>query len=123
MSVEIISYKDISIIYTNLSGLAKEEGFEVLQEAVDVISQYPPKSVYSLINVEGIKINSAFIDEIKRVGKSNAPYVKGTAAVGLTSMTKLIARTMIKFTGRKAELFDTVEDAKEWLYLVHMGEK
>lgn len=123
MGISKLTYKDIEIIKTNLSGLTLEEGNRVLQEAVDVISKYPENSVLSLINVEGIKVNSAFLDEIKAVGRKNGPYVKGTAAVGLTSMTKLMAKAIIKFTGRKAALFDDEESAMEWLYQVHLGEK
>lgn len=123
MSVDKTTYKGIEIICTNLSGLTKEDGHEVLQEAIDIIGKYPKKSVLSLINAEGIRINSAFLDEIKEVGKKNDPYVLGTAVVGLTSMTKLMARGVIKFTGRKAELFDDEESAMEWLYQVHLGNK
>ncbi|MCV9388760.1 STAS/SEC14 domain-containing protein [Reichenbachiella ulvae] len=123
MGVSKMTYKDVEIITTDLSGLTIDEGNKVLNEAVAVISKYPEKSVLSLINVEGIKINSAFLDEIKEVGKKNGPYVKGTAVVGLTSMTKLMARAIIKFTGRKAALFDDEESALAWLYQVHLGEK
>ncbi|PIB33992.1 hypothetical protein BFP72_00365 [Reichenbachiella sp. 5M10] len=123
MSVEVISYKDISIVYTDLSNKTIEEGTQTLQQAVEVVSQFPLGSVYSLLNVEGIRFNSQYLDEIKKVGKLNAPYVKGTAAVGLTSMTKLIGRAIIKFTGRKAELCETIDDAKEWLYQVSQGVK
>ncbi|UXP33856.1 hypothetical protein N6H18_07845 [Reichenbachiella agarivorans] len=123
MSVTSIPYKDITIIQTDLSGKSIDEGIDVLREAVEVISKYPANSVLSLINVTGLRFNSTYLNEIKMVGKKNAPFVKGTAAVGLTSMTKLIAKTMIQFTGRKAELFDDEESAKEWLYLVSKGER
>ncbi len=122
-AIGIITYKDLRVVYTNLEGLTIEEAMKGINAAIDVIHQYPHKSVYSLVNMTDMRFNSELRDEISRVGKINAPYMKATVIVGLTSITKLMAKAIIKLTGRKAALFDDVESGKEWLYQVSIDNK
>lgn len=120
--IEFIRYKDITIVYTNLEGLSSSEAKDVVCQAKDVIQSSPLKSVYSLVNMTNMNFNSDLKKEIRDAGKLNAPFVKVTALVGLNPILKLIAKTVIKLTGRKADLFDDVPSAKEWLYLYRSDE-
>ena len=113
--VSTINEKDKIIIFTDLANLTGEDALSVMSEAVDVISQYQPKSVFSLVDMTGMRFNKIVIEKVTEVARMNEPYVKVTAIVGLNSVAKLIAKSVIKLTGRNTVLFDQIEEAKNWL--------
>jgi hypothetical protein len=123
ITIEEIEHKGLTILYTNLSKLSIEDAMEMLTNASLIISQQPLKSVYSMVNLEGMRFNKELIKKITEAGHSNAPYVKATAICGLTSMTKLIAKTVINLTGRKAKICNNIKDGKEWLHKVSQEKK
>lgn len=103
------------ILYTNLSGKSIEDAFVIMKKASSMVRNCPPKSVLSMLNVEGMRFNKSFLEELKNMGKQNEPYILGTAVFGLSSITKLISKAVIQFTGRQAGLFDTKEECLDWL--------
>jgi hypothetical protein len=52
---------------------------------------------------------------MKEYVASNKPYVVAAAVIGVTGMKQFIYNTVMKFSGRTIMLFDTIEQAKEWL--------
>ncbi|MEO9803004.1 MAG: hypothetical protein ABJF04_07140 [Reichenbachiella sp.] len=114
--VNSITHKGLSIIYSNLSNLDHDIAKSTMQSTVGVITEMPLKSVYSLINMEGLVLSRDLIAEIKSVGTANAPFVKATAICGLSPMASFLANSVIKVTKRNARLFKTPEEGKDWLY-------
>lgn len=114
--VNSISYKGLSIIYSNLSNLDHDIAKSTMQSTVGVITKMPLKSVYSLIDMKGLVLSRDLIAEIKSVGMTNAPFVKATAICGLSPMASFLANSVIKVTKRNAKLFKTPEEGKAWLY-------
>ncbi|MEP2026603.1 MAG: hypothetical protein ABJH98_02010 [Reichenbachiella sp.] len=110
-----IEIEDKTIIFTDLANLTPEEGPEVMDEAARVISQYAPKSVMSLVDMTDMRFNKVVIAKVTEIARMNEPYVKVTAIVGLNSVAKLIAKSVIKLTGRNTVLFNEIEEAKNWL--------
>lgn len=115
MSVQFIDHKEVSILYTDLSKKSKDENIEVMEKAKTIIGMRPKKSVLVLLNVEGMRYSKEFLDKMKEIGKANEPYVKATAIVGLTAITKLIAKGVAQFTGRKSGFFENELQALDWL--------
>lgn len=113
--VSIIDENDEIIIFTDLRNLSAEDAPIIMDEAAKVISQYPPKSVMSLVDMTDMRFNKVVIAKVTEIARINEPYVKVTAIVGLNSVAKLIAKSVIKLTGRNTVLFDEVEAAKNWL--------
>jgi len=111
-----IKYKDIGILLTDLSHLDPQSAINILEESLTVVPTYGKKAVYSLIDVTEIKFNPALMNIFRKVGRENLPYVIGTAVCGLTPMTKLLAKGVIRVSGRKASFFDKLDEGKEWLY-------
>ncbi len=115
MSVQFIDHKGVSILYTDLSKKSKDENMEVMEQAKKIIGMRPEKSVLVILNVEGMRYSKEFLDKMKAIGKANEPYVKATAILGLTAVTKLIAKGVAQFTGRKSGFFDGEQEALDWL--------
>ncbi|MEL7004560.1 MAG: hypothetical protein AAFN93_17770 [Bacteroidota bacterium] len=112
----IIKYKDIDIVYTDISNCSPEEAVVAFENCQEVIGKMPLNSVYSLVNAKGARFNSNLIQTIKDTVKKNNPYNKATAVSGLSQLSRLMVNSIISFTGRQMKLTDTVDDAKEWLY-------
>lgn len=115
MNVQIISHKGMDIFFTDLSNKTIEESQEIISEANKKIKMFPSKSVRSMINVQGMRYNTEFLNEMKNAGKDNAPYVIATAVYGLSAITKMIAKGVAQFTDRKTGFFDTQLEAMDWL--------
>jgi len=113
--VTIIDEQGKTIVFTNLANLKTEDSPAVMDEAVRVISQYPLKSVMSLVDMTNMRFNKAVIAKVTDIARKNEPYVFVTAIAGLNSVAKLIAKSVINLTGRNTVLFDDIEEAKAWL--------
>lgn len=114
--VKNIAYKELSIIYSNLSNLDQDIAKSTMRSTVGIITKMPLKSAYSLINLDGLTLTRDLIAEIKLVGAKNTPYVKATAICGLNPMASFLANSVIKITKRNAKLFKSPEEGKAWLY-------
>lgn len=115
-SCNVIKYKELDIVYTDISGASPEESIEVFERNQQIISQMPLKSVYSLVNAADARFNSNLIQKIKETVKKNNPHSKATAVCGLNALSRLMVNSIIAFTGRQMKLVDTAEEGKEWLY-------
>jgi hypothetical protein len=52
---------------------------------------------------------------MKEFSKSVTPHMKASAAVGVTGIKKIILQSLIMLAGRDIKLFNTREEALEWL--------
>lgn len=70
-----------------------------------------------LINLQGIFLVPQVIATFREIGEAIESYVKKSALVGLTSGGKqvLFKATQRKLSKINSQLFDTLEEAKEWL--------
>lgn len=114
--VNSIPHKGISIIYSDLSNLDNDSAKIAMQSAMNIITKMPLKSVYSLVNLQGIEYTRELMAEIKATGTTNTPYVKATAICGLNPMASFLANSVIKMTKRNAKLFRNPDEGKAWLY-------
>ena len=118
----VIKFKDINIVYTDISGATPEEAVEAFDRCQEIIGQMPLNSVYSLVNAKDARFNSGLIQKIKETVKKNNPHNKATAVSGLNQLSRLMVNSIISFTGRQMKLTDSVDEAKEWLYSKSMNE-
>lgn len=116
----IITYKNIKIVYTDISGTAGDAAVPAFKKSQQVAKQFEDGSMLSLVNATNARYNSNLLSSIKEAIKTNNSKVKATAVCGLTPLTTLIVNSIISFTGRKMKLLSTPEEAREWLYQVEM---
>ena len=114
--VSFIEHKGKQILLNDLRGSRNvEENIAAFHEAQDTIVTQPPKSVLLLTDVSGAHYDSEAADHMKKFAVVVTPYVKASAGVGVSGIKRIIAQVMMKLSGRKIELFDDVEQAKDWL--------
>lgn len=89
-----------------------------LQEARQIIDTQPRKSLLIITDITNAGFTYQSNTAMKSFAKANTPYVKASAVVGVTGLKKVVITSVRILTGRNIKIFDTVDEAKEWLVSV-----
>jgi hypothetical protein len=111
-----ITYKNKEIIYLDYSkfGDSKEKVLGLLKSAPDEYKKYPPKSLLVLVNVKGFHFDMDTLNTFKNEAPKTAPYEKKVAVVYVKGLVKA-AYNFVALTKSNFKVFETEEEAKEWL--------
>ena len=112
-----ISHRGCSILFTDYSNFITFDEWKVL---LDEERQLMPKerlgSVLALAVCTGSRFSATVFSAIKELAVHNKPYIKASALVGLSSLQQGVFLKGIERTAdRSFGLFDSVEQAKDWL--------
>jgi hypothetical protein len=112
-----ITHRGCSILFTDYSNfLTFEEWNALLDEERKLMPSEPLGSVLALAVFTGSRFSARVFSAIKELAVHNKPYIKASALVGLSSLQQGIFLKGIERTAdRSFGLFDTVEQAKNWL--------
>ena len=114
--VQFVQHRGVSILKVDFSHLTKiEESIALLREATAIISKQQPRSVRLLTDVTGAAFNPKGVEELKRFSAAATPFVKASAAIGVSGLGRVIFEAVIKFIGRNIASFDTEAEALDWL--------
>lgn len=109
---QLIYEGNTTIVYLDFSGLKTKE--EIL-ESIDVFQKYikkqPLNSVVTLTNLENMHFNTEIFNAFTAYVKTNNPYVKESAVVGLKGMMQIFYKGFIKVTGRNVTVCSSREEA------------
>ena len=116
MPISYISYKGQDILYIDLrESKTEKRSKELLKETVKAY-QESEGNLIALTNVEGAFMNPEIIEETKKYAKSLFSLkAKKRAMVGVKGLKKLIFNGYAAISGNNIRLFDTEEEAKEYL--------
>jgi hypothetical protein len=113
-----ITYKGCKIFYQDFSGhdlLDSDAVKKELEEVQAIVLNEPPNSMLVISDFNNTQIGKDLMDLMVPSSRITQSHIKKTAVVGVTGTKRFLANTLISFTGQKLSLFDTVEQAKEWL--------
>jgi hypothetical protein len=113
--VYFIQHKVKKILLIDGSNCTIEEAPAALAKAREIIRSRPEKSVLTLTDLTNARFNDKIAAEMKETISGNKPYVYAAAVVGVTGLKQIFLNSILKLTGRKLALFNTVEQAKDWL--------
>lgn len=113
----IIPYKDKRIYYVDYSALnkSKEKTIQLITHATQVYVNLPQNSVLALVNTENGYFDMDTLKVFKAEGSKTAIYEKKVAVIGVKRLIKVAYDFVVGLTNRKYRLFDTKEEALEWL--------
>lgn len=104
------------ILLIDFSGLREPaEIFAQIERTEAVVARQPPKSLRVLTDVSDARYNSEVIQALKGLMKHDEPYVRASAVVGVDGIKRAVLSTLILFSKRRLEAFDTREQAMDWL--------
>ena len=113
--IRFIQHKGAEILYIDFSECQVTEIFPLIAQAKAVIASRPRQSLLTLTDVTNTQHNDAVNQQMKSYTAHNKPYVKAAAVVGVEGLKKIVLDTIVLISKRQIQLFDTVEQAKDWL--------
>lgn len=114
--VKYLEHKGQRILIQDLTdSTSVEMNIKIFDRTQDIILSQPPKSVRLLSIFTNAHYSPEAVDRLKQFSKTVTPYMAASAAVGIAGIKKIIYNSLIRLTGRNIMLFDTVEQALDWL--------
>jgi len=113
--VRLLEHKGRSVVLLDASHCPAAEAGQVFVSGRRLLATMPPKSALTLTDVTGAMFDDASTREAQTNATANVPYVKAAAVVGVAGLKKIVYTAIIRVTGREVKLFDTREQALEWL--------
>lgn len=110
-----VEHKGKSIFLMDCRNATADEIDAVISECLRQIRQLPQQSALTLTVAGGTTFSGETISKLKALARDNAPHVKAAALVGVTGLYKIVFNAVSMFSKRKFNLFDTVEEAKDFL--------
>ena len=115
-STYFIEHAGKKILYLDFAGVEdRAEARARIAEAKDVVARQEPKSIRTLTVVSGSEIDREITFLIRDLVEHNRPYVMAGAVVGVDGVKRHIYQAVARLTRRTFALFDTIEEAKDWL--------
>jgi len=112
---KFIQHKGREIYMLDCSDCKPEEIVLIIDECARQVQSRPEKSVRTLTIAGGGRFDNQVLQKLKDLTQGNAPYVDKAAVVGITGLYKVVMNTIKLFSKREFHLFDSVEDAKDFL--------
>ncbi len=110
-----IQHKGKELYLIDIEGLTPAEVIAVIPAVERDVRARPPRSVCTLLNVKDVKLDLTMNERLKMLAAGNAPYVKASAIVGLARLQRVVLTAVSIFSNREFQLFERLEDAKEYL--------
>jgi len=100
--IEKFTCADKKFIYFDVSNFkTKEEFLEFTDSAKSIIERYEHNSVYTITNIEGVRISTENKKVVINWVEHNKPYVVKGAIVGVDGMKRIFINSILALTGRK----------------------
>ncbi|PLY02705.1 MAG: hypothetical protein C0623_03495 [Desulfuromonas sp.] len=110
-----IQHKGREIYMLDCSDCKPQDISDIIDECARQVRSRPEGSVRTLTIAGGGKFDNNVLQKLKELTQGNAPYVDRAAVVGITGLYKVVMNTVKLFSKRQFHLFDTVEEAKDFL--------
>jgi hypothetical protein len=115
-NVRIISHRGREIIILDLHGVVDiETSLAAVSGAEALIKSRPPASVLLVTDVSDAHYDLIGVEALKNFSHAITPFVRASAAVGITGMKSIIIRSLTRLTGRAIQICDDLEQAQDWL--------
>lgn len=109
-------HKGTRILFGDFSGVTRPDELTLaIEEGKRVVLNQPPKSLLSLLDVEGLHFTVDTARRLKEGMAQNTPFVKATAVIGLSGLQKVLFQAIRRIRPGTIESFSTREEALDWL--------
>lgn len=115
--VRWIEHKGKKIIYNDFSKINTNDVIKVVRQFEQIIMANKDKEeILVLSNMTGAHVFGESYEEIKRITKVVRPYIKKRAVVGIMGVKSILYKAVNIFAkGTPTKMFDTIEEAKDYL--------
>ncbi len=102
----------------DLEGLPATEVLAVADRAAREIGAEPPRSVLTLTHLKGVPLDRRVVDKLTWLADADRGHVRAAAIAGLSPLQRFVYEAARILSRRDFRLFDTVDEAKDWLVSV-----
>lgn len=102
--------------------LVDAEGIRELEDLMAMIGRFeslivaePKATVRIVMQVKGLHFDRGSALAIKGVFVRVQPWIKASCLVGVSGLQKVLVRVLNQVAKRQRPLFDSLDDAKDWL--------
>ena len=115
--VEEFTLEGKNFMYIDFSGFMTKDDFDRQIAIIDpIIAKYPEQSLYTITNIENIRIDISFKEALIKYLERNKPHVKHGVIIGLDGVKKVILKEMFHESERgNMHFVFTKEQAITWL--------
>jgi hypothetical protein len=113
-----ITHKDKQILYQDFSGynlLESDAAKAELYAVQEIVCSQPDNSVLALSDFRETQIGKDLMDLMVASSRQMKLHVNKTALLGITGTKRILVDMLVRLTGQQLTLFDTEEEAMEWL--------
>ncbi|MEP6992268.1 MAG: hypothetical protein ABJA80_15150 [bacterium] len=112
-----IKWNGVAVLHLDYANFKTDfEGLKAEVQAADAEMMHEPKgTVLVLIDLRDTVASAAVVGLFKESSAITTPYVRRHALIGVTGIKRYLADKVAKLTGRPMQLFDTEEQALDWL--------
>jgi hypothetical protein len=116
---QFIEYKGQSIYYVDYSNIKTNDEFmSVIKQSNsfrEKIKSEGKKDLLMLVDISGSFVYGDVLTEIKKAGKITKEMTLKEAVVGISGGKKILLKIVQSFTDMNLKVFDSVDEAKDWL--------
>jgi hypothetical protein len=116
---QFIEYKGLSIYYVDYSNIKTNDEFmSVIKQSNSFREKAKSegrKDLLMLVDVTGSFVYGDVLTEIKKAGKITKEMTLKEAVVGISGGKKILLKIVQSFTNMNLKVFDTLDEAKDWL--------
>ena len=110
-----INHKGKRIFFIDFSDCTADEILSRIESSRSIIQSQPEASVLTLTYVRNARFDRRVSQSLKEYSRDNKPFVRAAAIVGLSGLMEIILQAVVMFTRRKFSIFESLEEAKDWL--------
>jgi hypothetical protein len=110
----LITHKGKEILYVDYTGMKKEEILQTMDDAT-AFALEENRPLLRLSNMTGIFAVKEVLEKAQQSGKVTNHLTIKRAAVGITGAKKVLLNAYNRVSGNSTRVFNTVEEAKDWL--------
>ena len=113
--VRFLEHQGKRVLFINYSHCDVAMLKAVAEEGHRVIAREAPNSVLTLNDVTGTTFDKESVGVLQAKVAANAPYVRRAAVIGISGLQRLIYEGVRAFTKRRLHLFESRQEALDWL--------
>ena len=113
--VRFIEHRGRRVLFINYSHCDVAMLKAVAEEGHRAIAREAPNSVLTLNDVTGTTFDKESVAVLQAKVAANAPYVRRAAVIGISGLQRLIYEGVQAFTKRRLHLFESRQEALDWL--------
>ena len=116
---KFVDYKGKQIYFVDYSNIKTNSEFLTIIKQTNAfrekIKAEGKKDLLMLVDISGSFVYGEVLEEIKKAGKFTKEITAREAVVGITGGKKILLKIVQAITNMNLKVFDTVEEAQEWL--------